>query len=103
MGVIRDVWPWSIGDKCGGKAAELYDRVDASKACDMGLFFLMLMSFLDEFTKSILVARFRAAILRVSEEAKIVSTSCEKDLRYRSDNTLGSIFGVSALKDEELE
>ena len=68
-----------------------------------GYFFLMLMSFLDEFTKSILVARFRAAILRVSEEAKIVSTSCEKDLRYRSDNTLGSIFGVSALKDEELE
>ena len=63
----------------------------------------MLMSFLDESTKSILVARFRAAILRVSEEAKIVSTSREKDLRYRSDNTLGSIFGVSALKDKELE
>ena len=39
VGIIRDVWPWSIGDKCGGKAAELYDRVDASKACDMGLFF----------------------------------------------------------------
>lgn len=39
VGVIRYVWPWSIGDKCGGKAAELYDRVDASKACDMRLFF----------------------------------------------------------------
>ena len=63
----------------------------------------MLISFLDESTKSIVVARFRAAILRVSEEAKIVSTSCEKDLRHRSDNTLSSIFGFSALKDKELK
>ena len=66
-------------------------------------YFFTLISFLGESIKSILVARFRAVTLRFSEEAKIVSTSCEKDLRYRSDNTLGSIFGVSALKDEELE
>lgn len=67
-----------------------------------GYFFMRTLS-LDESTKGIIVARFRAAILRVSEEAKFVPTFCEKDLCHRSDNTLGSIFGVSALKGKELE